>query len=136
MASMFEASDNGVEHMSVNEMNESLFESIMKGRIDRVRSLLRKGADVNARYYINVKTRKILGGEDANVDTTDTNVHYDTALFLGSRLGHSKVVSALLKHDDVDGTGKDKLGRTALTVAAHENIDRMPKTSTVIAASM
>ncbi|KAI2493975.1 serine/threonine kinase [Fragilaria crotonensis] len=68
-----------------------------RGNLDKVRDLLRRGANVNAK-----------------------NVHGDTALIEASQSGHLEVVRALLEHNGVDVNIQTNYGSTALTWASQK----------------
>lgn len=129
-------------HMSLNELNESLFQNVMEGNMVQVRDLLQKGANANARYYIDYETREILGGhalgddgdrvlmaacvgghvdvvrelllKHKHVGVNAKNLCDRTALMDACENGHVQVVRFLLTLDNVDVNARDRAGRTAL----------------------
>jgi ankyrin repeat protein len=97
-------------------------------KINKVRVLLRRGANVNAKNehgdtaLILASSRGYVGVVRAllNHDGVDVNIQGcdgDTALIGATRNGHSHVVCDLLNHDGVDVNIKDCAGYTALIEA-------------------
>ncbi|KAI2498787.1 hypothetical protein MHU86_15690 [Fragilaria crotonensis] len=121
MTSMLESSDDGgdtIMHMSLNQMNESLFQSIIANNIDRVHDLLKNGADVTARYYIDRGLLLIAGDFTMNAIYDYADLRFDTPLLMASRLGHSEIVRELLKHEDLEVNARGLDNFTSLMVAS------------------
>ncbi|KAI2491609.1 serine/threonine kinase [Fragilaria crotonensis] len=111
-------------------LDKELIENAKDGNLDEVRSLIQRGANVNAKdgdgdtALIDaswkgkldlVRTLLMHDGVDVNIKNRFGN----TALILASMLGRSEVVRALLNHYGVNVNIKDNGGFTALIGASY-----------------
>ena len=106
-----------------------LIENARDGNLNKVRDLLRRGANVNAKNGWGI-TALMYASADGHVevvcvllnhDGVDVNIkNYigDTALTWASYYGHLEVVHALLMHNGVDVNIKANNGNTALICAS------------------
>jgi len=89
-------------------MNKDLLDAVNKNDIARVRTLLKKGADVNAKSKGGVVAPLHLASANGNLEIVsalvekgaDVNIKNNKGmvpLYLASQNGHAKVVDALLK---------------------------------------
>ncbi len=112
-------------------IDEELIYNARRGNLDKVRELLQRGANVNAKggfrcwtaliwasYYGHLEVvRAFLKHDGVDVNAKD---RWDcTALILASARGHLEVVRALLYHNGVDVNIQNKYGMTALILASY-----------------
>ena len=95
-----------------NPLNEQLWEATRKGDVAAVRSLIAKGADVNAKWRYNqtplfkaaerghTEVVKALIEAGADVNVRDT-FYQATALYWATDKGHTEIVRALVNKDAV-----------------------------------
>ncbi|KAI2494864.1 serine/threonine kinase [Fragilaria crotonensis] len=110
-------------------LDEELIENARDGNLDKVRDLLRRGANVNAKteygytaliwasYYGHLEVVCALLNHDG-VDVNIQNCIGETALICASYRGHLEVVCPLLMHNGVDVNIQNNNGNTALIYAS------------------
>ncbi|KAI2494865.1 serine/threonine kinase [Fragilaria crotonensis] len=111
-------------------INSELIQNAKVGNLEKVRDLLRRGANVNAKHWLFGNTALILASWKCHLEVVRTLLNHRgvdvnikdndgyTALILASGNGHLEVVRALLNHDGVDVNIKDNDGDAALTLAS------------------
>jgi uncharacterized protein len=111
-----------------SEVNNKLLKAAKKGSLEEVKTLLEKGADVNAKDqedYLTVLTYAALSGNlelvkhlvNRGADVNARDKDGKTALMFASRLGNVDVMTLLRDHG-ADVNIRDKDGKTALMAAA------------------
>ena len=118
-----------IQSSPVNELNNALIDAVREGDIERVRDLLDKGADVNARYENDhtvlmkavgkghVRIVQLLLNVGADVNARDMHGH--TALMIASWKDHINYINIvkLLLEKGADVNVKDRYGNTTIIFA-------------------
>jgi ankyrin repeat protein len=109
--------------------NEKLLDAVENGRLDLVKSLIDKGADINTRDFFKCTplTLAARSGDTAivqyllgfpNTDIGALNFGGTTALMVAARQGHLDVIKVFLDDPRTDVNQLGKFGGTALMNAA------------------